>query len=1128
MRLSKSHDKRWLVAGIAAVATLAGPSPGLKAQDCDNNGWNDSADLALGDCNANGVPDVCDVFPVRFAKVNPDVNVTATPGTAMTVADLDLDADQDVAMVYDAAGPAGPESHVVPYLNDGNGGFTPGQARRVGASSVAVVAADLNGDNTPDLATLNWFSATVGGFGCVSILAGAGAATFQAAVDYAARPATGLGSGGIEPTALCAADVDGDGDVDLIAVGDDHTSGSQQGIVVILLNDSSGHFSATAAYAVGSGVEDVVCADLNGDPHPDLATADSVSQDIAILLNNGAGGFTLTAYCPVAGGPNRLLAEDMDGDGDRDLTATRSSPGGVCLLRNNGQGTFSGLESTATGLSTDLLQVGDFDGDGSNDVVAGLVLWSDLLVLLNDGTGHLARQYRTELGPRVRAMRTAHLDGDGRLDLSLVTWGWPGQIPFLSIGTNTPSPSLDANHDLVPDECNVAPTTLTIQPSRGGDTGTVTVQITGGLFASGTAVHLARTGQADIAGDQVQVAADSRSMVARFSLIGAARGAWDVVIVAPTSTRVMSAAFTVEEGRGSEPWSQIIGRSVVRLGVWDYFVVEYGNTGNVDAEAVPIEIEGLPADAEVSIETPLAPPPPPVQANGAPPINWNDVPARIKSATQTKLPLIVSPIPPGYTGRFVFRMSSATPGEYHLRTRIGLPRLMGLLPDSLRECLQAIAATVMDVMSLIPGLSCAQSLGLSATSATNTLAGAVLQPPGPGGGGPSVFSTVQTITSLVSSTLTVVSGCMSELPVLSAVVSGVTAVLDARTAVAACKSVNDTQEDAVFDLEVGGSRDPNEKVGPTGGGPGRYTGTSKPMSYMISFENVATASLPAALVVITDQIDTTRFDPASLSFGVVMVGTRQVQLEQQQNGEYRAAMDLRPETNLIVRITAGLDANTGVLTWRFQSIDPATDQPPADPTSGFLPPNMNPPAGEGLVTYAISCRQGLPIGTQLRNSATIVFDVNPPIITNEWLNTTDDSLPASHVEPLTPASGPAVNLTWSGTDDGCGVADYTVYVSDDGGPFTAWRSNTAETSGVFEGQVGHTYGFYTVARDCAGHLEVKTAAAETQTTVSEGAAGVPGPCGAGCAPLGVLPIALTLIGLRSLRRQRRAGASRPE
>ena len=48
---------------------------------------------------------------------------------------------------------------------------------------------------------------------------------------------------------------------------------------------------------------------------------------------------------------------------------------------------------------------------------------------------------------------------------------------------------------------------------------------------------------------------------------------------------------------------------------------------------------------------------------------------------------------------------------------------------------------------------------------------------------------------------------------------------------------------------------------------------------------------------------------------------------------------------------------------------------------------------------------------------------------------------------------------------------YNVYVSDDGGPFTLWQSDTTATSATFTGQVGHTYAFYSVATDNVGLVQ---------------------------------------------------------
>jgi hypothetical protein len=67
--------------------------------------------------------------------------------------------------------------------------------------------------------------------------------------------------------------------------------------------------------------------------------------------------------------------------------------------------------------------------------------------------------------------------------------------------------------------------------------------------------------------------------------------------------------------------------------------------------------------------------------------------------------------------------------------------------------------------------------------------------------------------------------------------------------------------------------------------------------------------------------------------------------------------------DLIVRVDAHLDPATGIATWTFISIDPATGQLTEDPLAGFLPPNVNPPEGEGRVLYTVSAKPSVATGT---------------------------------------------------------------------------------------------------------------------------------------------------------------------
>lgn len=147
------------------------------------------------------------------------------------------------------------------------------------------------------------------------------------------------------------------------------------------------------------------------------------------------------------------------------------------------------------------------------------------------------------------------------------------------------------------------------------------------------------------------------------------------------------------------------------------------------------------------------------------------------------------------------------------------------------------------------------------------------------------------------------------------------------------------------------SFDPNDKVGAAGPGDAGYVRGVNPLPYTVFFENVPAATAPAQEVVITDQLDA-NLDLSTFALDTIGFGNRTIEVpEAAQN--FTTDVDLRPEKNLLVRIAAGLDNTTGLLTWRLTSVDPDTGQPPEDPLAGFLPPNGTPPEGEGRVTFTV-------------------------------------------------------------------------------------------------------------------------------------------------------------------------------
>ncbi len=202
---------------------------------------------------------------------------------------------------------------------------------------------------------------------------------------------------------------------------------------------------------------------------------------------------------------------------------------------------------------------------------------------------------------------------------------------------------------------------------------------------------------------------------------------------------------------------------------------------------------------------------------------------------------------------------------------------------------------------------------------------------------------------------------------------------------------------------------------------------------------------------------------------------------------YQTTIDLTQQFGYDVDVTATIDERTGIATWIFTTIDPATGADPARSDRWLLPPDNASGVGEGFVSYTVMANQSDPTGTVINAQATVTFDTQPPLNTPQIFNTIDAGTGlSSSVAPLPAYERRTVfDVSWSGTDasDGSAIASYTIYVSDDGGPYTAWLTNTTLTAAPFVGQDGHTYSFYSVATDNAGNVEPVPTSAQATTLV---------------------------------------------
>jgi len=280
------------------------------------------------------------------------------------------------------------------------------------------------------------------------------------------------------------------------------------------------------------------------------------------------------------------------------------------------------------------------------------------------------------------------------------------------------------------------------------------------------------------------------------------------------------------------------------------------------------------------------------------------------------------------------------------------------------------------------------------------------------------------------------------------------------------------------------SFDPNDIIGPSGFGTQQYLNPNQTFPYTVRFENQASATAPAVFVNITNQLDQLDEDLDLDTFELGDFGFGNIYIDVPEGLKaYSTRLDLTSTIGYFVDFNASLNTTTRTVSWRLITIDPETGGLPNDPDAGFLPPNDESNRGEGFVNYKIKPKANLATNTVINAEAKIVFDTNEPINTPVWTNTVDVDIPTSTVAALSATNKPDFLVSWSGSDNGSGIASYDIFVSTDGGQFVLWKDDITETSATYTGEVGRKYTFYSVATDNLGLTEAAPTEGDATTTI---------------------------------------------
>ena len=325
--------------------------------------------------------------------------------------DVDADGDLDVVSAWSIQGGS---QGVSWYRNEnGAGSFSSRITISNAVNGVpSVYAGDLDGDGDMDVAAalsgddkIVWYENTdgLGTFGTEQVL--------SANADVASR--------------VRIADVDGDGDLDVIA-----TSNDDDKITWFENFDGAGNFGTEILIDSYLGnMRSLHISDLDGDGDMDFLTATDQGNNIKWYNNlDGLGNYSAYVITKHLGGGKAIFAEDLDGDGDKDILSASNWDDKIAWYENkDGQGDFHNtqriISETLNGTGSVFAE--DLNGDGDKDVIATSPGDNDIVWFQNtDGLGNFGEpQIIDDDFYSANKVYTSDIDNDGDMDVFCLARG---------------------------------------------------------------------------------------------------------------------------------------------------------------------------------------------------------------------------------------------------------------------------------------------------------------------------------------------------------------------------------------------------------------------------------------------------------------------------------------------------------------------------------------------------------------------------------------------------------------------------------------------------------------------------------------------------------------------------------